>query len=159
MKKVIWISILFVIVLVICAILYFNDMQMNESLEIRVPLLTRREETRLKTNDFFDDEETIKIYLSKSQKERILKNIRGNNNWKKGEIDEKLNERMKFYTRNNIYNEIPIIDNAYWIFTNRSNAVSDKHSIDELLKDMYYAISFGILDVDNSILYYYEYDT
>ena len=51
------------------------------------------------------------------------------------------------------------IENAYWIFTNRSNGVDEKHSVDALIEDgMYYAISFGILDIDNSILYYYEYD-
>ncbi len=158
MKKIILIFIVCVIIL-ICFTINFNNITKNESLEIKVPIFTKREETRLKTDDFFDDEVTLKIYLSKKQKERILKKIRSNSNWKKGEIDKRLNEKMKFYTRDNIYNEIPRIDNAYWIFTNRSNAVSDKHSIDELLEDMYYAISFGILDVDSGILYYYEYDT
>ncbi|MBO6244082.1 MAG: hypothetical protein J6O41_05935 [Clostridia bacterium] len=54
---------------------------------------------------------------------------------------------------------LPSIENYYWIFTNRSHGVENKHSVDELLEDgMYYAISFGILDIDNCILYYYEYD-
>ena len=65
---------------------------------------------------------------------------------------------MNFYTREEIYNKIPNIENAYWIFTNRSNGVEDKHSIEQLLDDMYYAVSLGILDMDNNILYYYEYD-
>ena len=70
-----------------------------------------------------------------------------------------MEEKIKFYTRENIYDRIPNIENVYWIFTNRSNAVDDKHNVDELLEDgMYYAISLGILDVDNNILYYYEYD-
>ena len=85
--------------------------------------------------------------------------IEKNENWKKEKIDERLEERLKFHTREEIYNKIPNIENAYWIFTNRSNGIKDKHSVDELLEDgMYYAISFGILDLNNNILYYYEYD-
>ena len=70
-----------------------------------------------------------------------------------------MKERLEFNTREGIFYQIPEIENYYWIFTNRSNGVDDKHSVDALLEDgMYYAISFGILDVDNNILYYYEYD-
>ena len=70
-----------------------------------------------------------------------------------------MKERLEFHTREEIFYQIPNIENYYWIFTNRSNGVEDKHSIDELIEDgLYYAISFGILDIDNNILYYYEYD-
>jgi len=131
---------------------------MNECLELKVPKLANREIIKLQERDLFKDEELIKIYLSKNQMETISKKIKKNNNWKNTQLDERLNERMNFYTREEIYEKIPDIENVYWIFTNRSNAVEDKHSIDQLLDDMYYSVSLGILDMDNNILYYYEYD-
>ncbi len=131
---------------------------MNLCLEIKVPILAKREKTGLTKGDLYNDEIVKKIYLSKTQKETILKSIKKNDNWKKGPIDGELKEKMKYYTRENIYDGIPDIDNAYWIFTNRSNGVEDTHSIKEMLNDMYYSISLGILDVDNNVLYYYEYD-
>lgn len=159
MKKVIFVSIIILLLLLIVLILYTNDMQMNECLELRVPKLTKREVCELQDSDLFNDEEVIKIYLSKNQEKNMIKKIEKNENWKNTKLDERLEERLEFHTRENIYYEIPKIENYYWIFTNRSNGVNDKHSIDELLEDrMYYAISFGILDMDNDILYYYEYD-
>lgn len=158
MKKIILISIILIILILINIILYANDMQMNQCLELRVPLLTKRESIELQTKDLFNDEKVIKIYLSKNQIKNILKKIEGSNNWKNTELDKRLDEKMILNTREKIYNNIPSIENAYWIFTNRSNGVNDVHSVDELLNDMYYSISFGILDIDNRILYYYEYD-
>lgn len=159
MKKLIFISIIILFLLLIVLILYTNDMQMNVCLELRVPKLTKREVCELQDSDLFNDEEVIKIYLSKNQEKNIIKKIEKNENWKNTKLDERLEERLEFHTRENIYYEIPKIENYYWIFTNRSNGINDKHSIDELLEDrMYYAISFGILDMDNDILYYYEYD-
>lgn len=148
-----------VILLFSIIILSYNDINMNETLELRVPLLTKREKTELQNGDFFNEEEVIKIYLSNIQMKIILNKVQKNENWKKEKLDERLKERLEFHTRENIFYHIPKIENYYWIFTNRSNGVNDKHSVDELLEDgMYYAISFGILDIDNNILYYYEYD-
>lgn len=159
MKKVIFVSIIILLLLLIVLILYTNDMQMNECLELRVPKLTKREVCELQDSDLFNDEEVIKIYLSKNQEKNMIKKIEKNENWKNTKLDERLEERLEFHTRENIYYEIPKIENYYWIFTNRSKGVNDKHSIDELLEDrMYYAISLGILDMDSDILYYYEYD-
>lgn len=85
--------------------------------------------------------------------------IEQNENWRDEHLDERLKERLEFHTREEIFYQIPETENYYWIFINRSNGVDDKHSVDTLLEDeMYYAISFGILDIDNNILYYYEYD-
>ena len=157
MKKIILTSII-LIILILISILYTNDMQMNECLELRVPLLTKRETIELQTQDFFNYEKIVKIYLSKKQIEDMLKKIKKNNNWKNTELDKSLDEKMNANTREEIYNQIPNIRNAYWIFTNRSNGINDTHSVEKMLNDMYYAISFGILDIDNRILYYYEYD-
>ncbi len=158
MKRIFIISSTIITLILICLILYFDDMQMNECLELKVPKLAKRETIKLQARDIFNDEELIKIYLSKKQKEKILAKIENNNNWKNTQMDEILNEKMNFYSREEIYNKIPNIENKCWIFTNRSNAVEDKHSIEQLLNDMYYSISLGILDMDNNILYYYEYD-
>ena len=148
-----------VILLFSIIILLFNDINMNEALEIRVPLITKREKVKLKNGDFFNEEEVIKIHLSNIQMKTILNKVQKNKNWKNEKLDERLKERLEFNTREGIFYQIPEIENYYWIFTNRSNGVDDKHSVDALLEDgMYYAISFGILDVDNNILYYYEYD-
>lgn len=128
-------------------------------IEFIIPIFCKREVTTLSYNDFFDYEKLEKMYLSKGQAKRVLENIENNSNWIKGEIDEKVEERLKFFTREDIYNKIPYIENKYWIFTNRSNSVEDKHSIEETInKRMYYAVSFGVYDLDNNILYYYEYE-
>lgn len=160
MKKWLYISIITILLIItLFIILYTNDMQMNKSLEIRVPWFTKRQIFELEKSDLFNDEEVIKIYLSKTQVKNILKKIDKNENWKSNKIEGKLDEKLEFHTRENIYCQIPKIDNYYWIFTNRSNGVNKRHSVDELLEDgMYYAISLGILDIDNNILYYYEYD-
>ena len=158
MKKIFVIFSTFLTLMIICLVLYFNDMQMNECLEFRVPKFTKREKIKLQSKDFFKDEELVKIYLSKNQMKEISKEIEKNNNWQNIQLNERLDEKMNFCTREEIYNKIPKIENAYWIFTNRSNGVKDKHSIEQLLNDMYYSVSFGIIDIDNNILYYYEYD-
>ena len=148
-----------IIILISIIVLSYNDINMNETLELRVPLLTKREKVELQNGDFFNEEEVMKIHLSNIQMKTILKKIKNNENWKKEKLDERLKEILEFHTREEIFYQIPEIENYYWIFTNRSNGVDDKHSVDTLLEDgMYYAISFGILDVDNNILYYYEYD-
>ena len=148
-----------VIILFSIIILSFNNINMNNALELRVPLLAKKEKTKLQNGDFFNEEEVIKIQLSNMQLKKIEKEIQKNENWRKESLDEKLEEKIKEHTRENIFYQIPDIKNCYWIFTNRSNGVNDKHSIEELLEDkMYYAISLGVLDIDNKTFYYYEFD-
>ena len=127
-------------------------------LEFVIPLFCKREVTTLSQKDFFDDEKLEKMYLSKLQSKRVLKKIENNNNWIKGPIDEELIELMRRYSREGIYEKIPNIENKYWIFTNRSHGVKDKHSVEAIMNDLYYAISFGVYDIDNNILYYYQFD-
>lgn len=146
------------IILVIGWSLYVEIDTSYKGLEFVIPILCKREVTTLSYNDLFDEEKLEKIYLSNRQAKSILTKIENNSNWIKGEIDEKVEERLKFYTREEIYNKIPYIENKYWIFTNRSNGTKNTHSIDEVINTMYYAVSFGVYDVDNNILYYYEYD-
>ena len=162
MKKKILIAsiIIFVIsaVLIIGWYLYVEIEPSYKGLEFVIPLICRREVTTLENGDLFNEEKLEKMYLSNWQAKRVLDNIENNSNWIKGEIDEKVDERLKFYTRENIYNKIPYIENKYWIFTNRSNGAEDKHSIEEVINTLYYSVSFGVFDVDNNILYYYEYE-
>lgn len=162
MKKKVLIACIIVTVIfvamIICWDLYIEIETTYKSLEFVIPILCKREVTTLSYNDFFDDEKLEKIYLSKVQAKRLLKKIEDNSNWIKGKIDEKVEERLKFYTREDIYNKIPYVENKYWIFTNRSGLAKDKHSIDEVIDTMYYSVSFGVFDIDNDILYYYEYD-
>ena len=129
-----------------------------KGLEFIIPLICKREVTTLSEGEFFDDEKLEKLYLSTRQAKKILNKIENNSDWIKGEIDEKLIKIMKRYSREDIYNKIPYIKNKYWIFTNRSNGAKDKHSIDEAISDLYYSVSFGVFDIDNNILYYYEYE-
>lgn len=129
-----------------------------KGLEFIIPLICKREVTTLSEGEFFDDEKLEKMYLSTRQTKKILNKIENNSDWIKGEIDEKLIKIMKRYSREDIYNKIPYIKNKYWIFTNRSNGAKDKHSIDEVISDLYYSVSFGVFDIDNNILYYYEYE-
>lgn len=129
-----------------------------KGLEFVIPIFCKREVITLEHGDFFDEEKLEKLYLSKWQAKKILNKIENNSNWKKGEIDEKLTTIMKRYSREDIYNNIPYIENKYWIFTNRSNGAKDKHSIEEVISDLYYTVSFGVFDIDNNILYYYEYE-
>lgn len=162
MKKKILIALVIILIIIVILVigwsLYVEIETTYKGLEFNIPLFCKREITTLSYNDLFDYEKLEKMYLSKGQAKRILKSIENNSNWTKGEIDEKVNERIKFYTREDIYNKIPDIENKYWIFTNRSNGAKDKHSIEEVMNTMYYAVSFGLFDIDNNILYYYQYD-
>lgn len=76
MKKVIFVSIIILLLSLIVLILYTNDMQMNECLELRVPKLTKREVSELQDSDLFNDEEVIKIYLSKNQEKNMIKKMK-----------------------------------------------------------------------------------
>lgn len=162
MKKKVLITCIIVTVIFVAMIigwdLYVEIETTYKGLEFVIPILCKREVITLSYNDLFDDEKLEKIYLSKGQAKRLLEEIKDNSNWIKGEIDEKVEERLKFYTREDIYNKIPYVENKYWIFTNRSGLAKDKHSIDEVMNTMYYAVSFGVFDIDNNILYYYQYD-
>lgn len=159
-KKILIASIIILVIIIMLVIgwdLYVEISTTYKGLEFVIPLFCNREVINLSNGQFFDEEKLEKMYLSKWQANRVLENIEHNNNWIKGEIDEKVEERLKFYTREDIYNKIPYVENKYWIFTNRSNGAEDKHSIEEVINTLYYSISFGLYDVDNNILYYYEY--
>lgn len=160
-KKILIASIIIFTIIVILTIgwnLYVEVESSYKGLELIIPLVCKREVITLSNENFFDEEKLEKLYLSNWQAKRVLKNIENNSNWIKGEIDETVEERLKFYTREDIYNKIPYIENKYWIFTNRSNGAEDKHSIEEVMNTIYYSVSFGVFDVDNNILYYYEYE-
>ena len=159
-KKILITSIIILAIIIMLVIgwdLYVEISTTYKGLEFVITLFCNREVINLSNGQFFDEEKLEKMYLSKWQANRVLENIEHNNNWIKGEIDEKVEERLKFYTREDIYNKIPYVENKYWIFTNRSNGAEDKHSIEEVINTLYYSISFGLYDVDNNILYYYEY--
>lgn len=160
-KKILIASIIIFTIIAILIIgwdLYVEIEPSYKGLEFIIPLVCKREVITLSNGDFFDEEKLEKLYLSNWQAKRVLKNIENNSNWIKGQIDETVEERLKFYTREDIYNKIPYIENKYWIFTNRSNGAEDKHSIEEVMNTIYYSVSFGVFDVDNNILYYYEYE-
>ena len=157
-KKILIASIIIFTIIAILIIgwdLYVEIESSYKGLEFIIPLVFKREVITLSNGNFFDEEKLEKLYLSNWQAKRVLKNIENNSNWIKGEIDETVEERLKFYTREDIYNKIPYIENKYWIFTNRSNGAEDKHSIEEVMNTIYYSVSFGVFDVDNNILYYY----
>lgn len=160
-KKILIIFIIVFIIIIFLLIgwnLYVEIEPSYKALEFVIPLFCKREVITLSNEKFFDYEKLEKFYLSKRQSQKILQKIENNSNWKKGEIDQNLAKIMKNYSRENIYNQIPYINNKYWIFTNRSNGAKDKHSIEEVIRDIYYSVSFGIFDIDNNILYYYEYE-
>lgn len=162
MKKKILITLIIIFTISVFLIigwdLYAEIEPSYKGLEFIIPLICKREVTTLSEGEFFDDEKLEKMYLSTRQAKKILNKIENNSDWIKGEIDEKLIKIMKRYSREDIYNKIPYIKNKYWIFTNRSNGAKDKHSIDEVISDLYYSVSFGVFDIDNNILYYYEYE-
>lgn len=160
-KKILNALIIIVTVIVFLIIgwdLYVEIEPSYKGLEFIIPLLCKRDVITLSNGDLFNEEKLEKLYLSKWQANRVMENIENNSNWIKGEIDEKVEERLKFYTREEIYNKIPYIENKYWIFTNRGNGIKDKHSIEEVMNTLYYSISFGVYDVENNILYYYQYE-
>ena len=160
-KKVLITSIVIFIVIMILIVswnLYVEIEPSYKGLEFIILLICKREVITLSNGDFFDEEKLEKMYLSNWQAKRVLEKIKNNENWKNGEIEEKVEERLRFYTREDIYNKIPYIENKYWIFTNRSNGAKDNHSIEEVMSGLYYSVSFGLFDIDNNILYYYEYE-
>lgn len=161
-KKILIASIIIFLIIVFLIIgweLYVEIESSYKGMEFIIPLICKREVISLSHGEFFDHEKLEKLYLSKSQSKRILKKIENNSNWIKGELDENVIKIMERYSREDIYKKIPHIENKYWIFTNRCNGAKDKHSIEEVInKRMYYTVSFGVFDMDNDILYYYEYD-
>ena len=74
---------------------------MNNALELRVPLLAKKEKTKLQNGDFFNEEEVIKIQLSNMQLKKIEKEIQKNENWRKESLDEKLEEKAELMKKNN----------------------------------------------------------
>ena len=145
-KKILITSIIILAIIIMLVIgwdLYVEISTTYKALEFVIPISCKREVTTLSNGQFFDEEKLEKMYLSNWQAKRVLKNIENNSSWIKGEIDEKVEERLKFYTREDIYNKIPHVENKYWIFTNRSNGAEDKHSIEEVINTLYYSISFG----------------
>lgn len=158
MKKILLIIAIFLVLLVLLVGLYLREGIMYESLGFKVPLSAKREVIELKDGDFFDNEQLVVIHLSKTQTRAILKKIENNVGWKKQDIDERIDKKMKDYSRENIYEKIPNVENYYWTFVNRSSGAIDKYSIEEIIQDIYYAVSFAMLDIDTNTLYYYEYD-
>ena len=165
MKKKLFISLViifavlvFLVLLVIGWSIYVEINLTYKGLEVVVPIFCKRDVIKLSNGEFFDEEKLEKMYLSNWQAKRVLENIENNNNWIKGEIDETAQEKLKLFTREDIYNKIPYVENKYWIFTNRSNGAENKHSIEEVTNTIYYSVSFGAFDVDKNILYYYEYE-
>ena len=77
-----------------------------KGMEFMIPIFCKREVTILSNKDFFDYEKLEKMYLSKRQAKRVLENIEKNSNWREGDIDEKIEERLKFFTREKIYNKM-----------------------------------------------------
>ena len=81
-----------VIILFSIIILSFNNINMNNALELRVPLLAKKEKTKLQNGDFFNEEEVTKIQLSNMQLKRIEKEIQKNEN---------LEEQLELYIESN----------------------------------------------------------
>ena len=105
-KKILIASIIIFTILASLAIawdLYVEIDTTYKGLEFVIPIFCKREVTTLSYNDFFDYEKLEKMYLSKGQSKRVLENIEHNGNWIKGEIDDKVEEKLKFYTREDIY--------------------------------------------------------
>ena len=160
MKKIFVRFLLVNLVIFIGLVIYTNDMQMNDNLELRVPILTKRETDELQDYDIFTKEILIKIHLSKLQAKIIKNKIDKNENWKNTKLDERIDERMSFFSYVGIYDKIPKLENAKWISTNMNNGIPDKHSIDYVIENHFFRnIGFGILDLDNNILYYYQYNS
>lgn len=158
MKKIIIIMSILLVLFILLEGMYLREGVMYESLGFVVPLTAERKVTELKEADFFDKEELVEIHLSKIQAKIILKKIENNSGWRKTDIDERIDKKMEFYSRENIYDKIPDVENYCWLFVNRSTGVNDKYSVDEVLDDIYYSVSFAIFDIDTNTIYYYEYD-
>ena len=127
-------------------------------LELLMPLLCKRDVITLKTDDFFDEEKLEIMYLTPAQTKRLENKMKQNPNWNKGKIDKKILKALRFHTRDDIFNQIPSIKNKYWIFTGCGQDLKNRHNTKKILDGVYYAITFGVLDKDNNIFYYYEYD-
>ena len=101
-KKILIASIIIFTIIAILIIgwdLYVEIEPSYKGLEFIIPLVCKREVITLSNGDFFDEEKLEKLYLSNWQAKRVLKNIENNSNWIKGQIDETVEERLKFYTR------------------------------------------------------------
>ncbi len=160
MKKVLLFWFIFFVVLFFGWDLYVENDKVKNGLEIFfIPSFCRRDVVELsdEKSDLFSDEKIEKVYLSKIEANAILKQIKRNNNWKYGDIEESIENALKSHTEEDIYNKIPYVENKYWIFTNMGHGFSDIHNINGVDGFYYYAVTFGLFDIDNNVLYYYEY--
>ena len=131
----------------------------KKNLDISVPIFANREREHLNYSRMLGNSEyeyLEKIYLTNNQKNRIFSEI--SKSWN----NEKFNERLKKIINNNslgLVKRLPDLkENMYWMFTNLNESIIDKRNIDEMGKNGYYKIAIGILDFNNNILYYYEYN-
>ena len=75
----------------------------------------------------------------------------------KRKADSKLIKRIRERSRENIFSKIPLIKDYYWIVTKKEGIHYKTHDSKLILRTGYHHLAFSILDIDNRILYYYEY--
>ena len=134
----------------------YAEKDVSTRLELDIPMFTKRENFVYEI-DFFTTGETLeKIYFSKSQNKKILNQIKNNDNWKRGDLDKRLEEKINNITYG-LYGEIPKIKDKYWFVTKARNIENDSYNLDEIVSKDYLAFCVGIYDYKNAILYYYSY--
>ena len=151
------ISIILFVLLKIYKVYYFLfEEEVGRDLELDIPMFALRQTTYYDTNDYIETEKLKKIKLTKSQNQKILEQIKNNNNWQYGEVDKKVVDAIKFHT-NGLYEKIPEIEKKYWIISNRTHRKLYDHDIDRILEKFTFGFSIGIFDYENRVLYYFAY--
>lgn len=104
-----------------------------------------------------------KVELESKDAEKILSEIKANDNWESLPLSENIKTRM--YGGENYSSDLaerldmPEIQNGYWTFIDRFNG-ENKINDDKLLFTRGAAnFTIGIYDAENNILYYCKYDS
>lgn len=157
----------FLLIIFICSLTGCYSQSINKrissDLKLSIPkdLKIEYEDTH---GGFNGDGETLaKVKLEDKDAERILSEIKDNDNWRTLPLTK--NIKLKIYGGERYISDLaqrldmPEIDNGYWIFIDRFGG-EIKYNDDKFLFARASAnFTLGIYDVENNILYYCKYDS
>lgn len=159
-SKIIGISfVIFLIFFLIHEFVFYKYREICLELEVTVPLFCKIDYKDIHGGFLGDGETFAKVYLSKSQIDRLVKRIKKNEHWKEAPVYENLLNRIQ--SSQDFGYKIPNIKNGYWIFKDRHSEATNIYDETSMFKERRGSVNYsvGILNLDTNILYFYQDDT
>ena len=146
------------ILLYLCGFFYYNEIYMMYALDFFVPLTAKIEKINYREDYVIEIEQLTIISLTPKENSYVKRKIENSPNWYHDKIDEELFSFMEYNFDEKFLNKLSNIEDYYWIFYNRNNNIKNRRSINEMWKNQYQNFAIGIYDINNRILYYYEFE-